>query len=92
MTKLPEGIGFTESDCKEFAPMAANRIYAISLEDANARLPALFEAWVRREGLDVYSHKVDGDWCEWGSGDNSDTHQGYVVLIEELRGAAEITD
>jgi hypothetical protein len=85
----PEGIGFTAED---FGYSHEDMLCPSDAADrANAKLPALFEAWVKREGLPVghrcrskyvcYHEKGFGLWCKPKSGD---TLAGYVVLIERV--------
>jgi hypothetical protein len=81
VSKLPEGIGFTAED---FGDHPTHGEWCA--RKANAKLPALFEAWVKREGVKVWGNVEFGWWNE-GETDNEQwraTHTGYVVLIEGI--------
>lgn len=55
--KLPEGIGFTAEDFQR----ALNKTNAeMAAEDANAKLPALFEEWCKKEGVRVFGNPTVG--------------------------------
>jgi len=85
MIKLPEGIGFTAED---FEP---GMIFGCDSADhcadiANAKLPALFEEWVRREGRVFFLKEaggIKGNFIE-ADGRKDATHQAYLMLPEEI--------
>lgn len=56
MIKLPEGIGFTIDDLLDESLFPMVRAETL-LPRLNAKLPALFEAWVKREGVKMLARK-----------------------------------
>ena len=79
--KLPKGIGFTAKNFNlpyEYAKTVA--------EEANAALPALFEEWVKLQGVLVFGNSSEESMSfDWTVGINKDdTHQAYLVLVERI--------
>lgn len=101
MIKLPEGIGFTAEDffplqnqCGPVSRGDTDGLYEDAARAANAKLPALFEAWVRQEGVKVFGFSTIGSRGNEMKGDRwlfdtdhgkKDTHQAYLVLRQEIK-------
>lgn len=95
MIKLPEGIGFVAEDffplqnqCGPISRGDTDGLYEDAARAANAKLPALFEAWVKREGVPQFGEEHDDEpgviaWRPYKS--PCDTHQAYLVLCEEIK-------
>jgi hypothetical protein len=82
--KLPEGIGFTAQD---FATEHGDLLAREAADIATAKLPALFEAWVKREGIVYYAAKMKGinrPLLFRGERSPFDTHQAYLMLPTEI--------
>lgn len=104
MIKLPEGIRFTAEDFDgkildldfdgDAKFILCNRDAECIAEIANSKLAALFEAWVRQEGVKVFGFSTIGSRGSEMNGDrwlfdtdhgNKDTHQAYLVLCQEIK-------
>lgn len=79
--KLPEGIGFTADCCDICLPDGE---LVMSPEKANSILPALFEAWVRAEGVKVFGLGLHEFEIMRRTPATNATHQAYLMLPERI--------
>lgn len=80
--KLPEGIGFTREDFPSDHDPILHIERAVRI--ANEKLPALFEEWVKREGVRVYGFKGFKEIVWHPHSVGGDTHQAYLMLPTEI--------